>query len=126
MTPLQLAIVRLPTHDQVRPAAFVFPDDQGVTWLEPGYLDPFPSSRPGDHRLDGELVANPPGFDLVVADQVVAEFRPLGTPGADDSEGTCTAALLDFTDALVVTGRTLEQERALVAAALSAQAQALE
>jgi hypothetical protein len=102
VTPTALAIVTIPGLAQIRPAAFVFVAGDAVTWVEPSYLDPEPGPRPALHTIDADLVT----------------IVPLGTPGADDPDGSCTAALLDFTDRLVELGRTIEDERAAVLASL--------
>jgi hypothetical protein len=100
VTPTALAIVTIPGLAQIRPAAFVFVAGDAVTWVEPSYLDPEPGPRPALHTIAADLVT----------------IAPLGE--ADDPDGSCAAALLDFTDRLVEVGRTLEEERAAVLAAL--------
>ena len=114
MKPDRLAIVRIPELAQVRPAAFLFPDDTGVTWVEPSYRDPVPATMPAVHRLDGQLSAQGDGFDVLDGDQVLATVRPVET-AEDDEDGSCARALADFTDQLVAAGVTVEEERGNVA-----------
>lgn len=114
MTPDQLAIIRVPSIDQVRPAAFVFTDPDGMTWVEPSYRDPVPATMAAVHRLVGQTVAQGDGFDLVIGDTLVATVRPVAT-AQDDADGSCARALADFGDLLVADGVTLDAERARVA-----------
>lgn len=119
--PDRLAIVRLPllAPPQVRPAAFVFADDQGVTWVEPSYRDPEPGTAPAVHRVDGRLRARGLGVDVLAEGAVVAQVDPVGA--VDDPEGSCARALADFSDLLVEAGIDLDTERAAVAAQLQGQ-----
>lgn len=117
MKPDRLAIVRVPEADQVRPAAFVFPDAAGVTWVEPSYRDPVPATAPAVHRVEGQAVARADGFDVVAGEQVRATVRPVET-AEDDPDGSCARALADFADLLVADGVSLEEERRRVAAEL--------
>lgn len=119
MTPDRLAIVRLPALAQTRPAAFVFADARGLTWVEPSYRDPEPNTAPAVHRVDGTLRARGLGADVVQGDQVLAQVDPVGA--VDDPEGSCARALADFTDALLDAGTDLDTERAAVAVQLDQQ-----
>lgn len=119
MTPDRLAIVQLTDPPQLRPAAFVFADATGVTWVEPSYRDPQPNTAPAVHRVDGEQRTRGEGVDVLAGDQVVAHIAPLGT--LDDPDGSCARALADFTDLLLEAGTDLDAERAVVAAQLQAQ-----
>lgn len=119
MKPEALAIVRIPALDQVRPAALVFADDQGVTWVEPGYADPDPPARNPVHRIEGTVVERGAGLAIEGDGRELATVVPMGTPGADDPEGSCSAALLAYTDTLAARGLSLEGERAAVAEELA-------
>ena len=114
MNPERLAIVHLPSYGQFRPAAFIVPEAHGIAWVEPSYLDPNPTTQPAVHHVQGDVVAHAPGFDVMDGDTLVAEVRPVGTPGADDDDGSCARALADYADHLVIAGRTPDQEWAIV------------
>lgn len=121
MKPEQLAIVRIPAVDQVRPAAFVFVDPAGVTWVEPSYLDPAASTAPAVRRILGAAREEGEGFDMVVDGMVLATFRPMTDRAQDDSDGSCGRALAQFTDQLVAVGVSIEDERAAIEANLADQ-----
>lgn len=106
------AIVRIPSQRQVRPAAFVFATDDGFAWVEPSYHDPVANTAPAFHRLQGTIEQDGDSFALVGADgRKLATVRPMYAPGADDPEGSCTAALLAFSDELVAAGVSQAEER---------------
>lgn len=119
MKTLQLQIVQLTRPPGRRPAAFVFLDPDGATWIEPSYRDPYPNTMPAAHRVAGS-VAQADGVVTVTDDAGVrATFSPWTTPGADDPGGTCKRALADFTDLLVLDGVTLDEEQAAIAPAVT-------
>jgi hypothetical protein len=39
-----------------RPAAFVYVDDTGLSWVEPSYADPMGAASPAAHRRAGDAV----------------------------------------------------------------------
>ena len=121
MKPEQLAIVRIPAVDQVRPAAFVFVDDAGVTWVEPSYLDPAGSTAPAVRRILGVAREAGDGFDVLTDGMVLATVRPMTDRDQDDADGSCGRALAQFTDQLVASGVSIEDERAAIEANLAAQ-----
>lgn len=48
----------------VRPAAFVFVDPGGLSWVEPSYADPFGAASSSFHRRDGRVVLVGDGIEL--------------------------------------------------------------
>lgn len=119
MTPESLAIVRIASQDQVRPAAFVFPRVGGFAWVEPSYRAPEPVTQPAVHILLGEVHDQDDGFDVLRGGSVVATVRPWST-AQDDADGSCGRALADFTDLLVADGVSLQSERVVVETLLAA------
>lgn len=117
---LQTYAIVIPTGNGPRPAALVYPTPDGAAWVEPAYLFPEPSPMPAFHRVYGEVEDQGEGFTVTGTDGQVTRFLP-ATRAHDDDDGSCMAALADWSDELVAQGRTEEEEHAGVAAELDAE-----
>lgn len=110
-------IVRIPALDQVRPAAHVFRTPAGITWVEPGYLDPYGATARAVHGADGEVDDQASQVTVTLADGSQVLVLP-ATPENDDGEGSCMAALADYGDLVVELDWSQAEERARVQAQL--------
>lgn len=91
----------------IRPAAFVFPGDRGVAWVEPSYADPNGSASSALHRRDGVVGVDGVGLRVSAGDEVIV-ILPY-TKGQDaDMDG---GALEWFAGHLRDTGTDWDQER---------------
>ena len=99
----------------IRPAAFIYPGEGVLTWVEPSYADP--SGSPGNalHTREGELVPAPGGGIEVIE---ASRERLVVLPYGDDAD-LVGQALEWFADYLKGSGRTFEKERAEVRALIT-------
>lgn len=94
----------------VRPAAFVYPGKGALSWVEPGYADPFGSPGNALHTREGNLVsALGGGIEVINANGE----RVVVLPYEDDSP-VVDQALEWFADYLKGSGRSFEEEREAV------------
>ena len=99
----------------VRPAAFVYPGEGALSWVEPAYADPFGSSGNALHTREGELISAPGGGIKVVQDSgehIVV--RPY-----EDDASLVGDALDWFARYLRSSGKTFEEEREAVRAMIT-------
>jgi len=116
MKPDSFAIINLSTVDGfvARPAAFVFKTAEGIARVEPGYNDPYGSTRPADHYLTGSVIQLPGDLGLSVErhGKVIATVISWTSERArEDAESSCGRALCDFGDYLIEQSVTLDEER---------------
>ena len=94
----------------VRPAAFVYPGDGSLTWVEPSYLDPYGASSPALHTRTGKLEKAPgDGFALILKDGTKIVALPVNDGG--DLVGN---ALLWFSNHLAENKINFLEERARI------------
>lgn len=107
-----LVFVYIPGSSEalVRPAAFVFPGDGQLTWVEPAYADPSGSPGQSLHTRTGQLQPAPGGGIEVLED---SGGRIVVLPYGDDAD-LVGDSLEWFADYLAGSGRTFEEERAAV------------
>lgn len=93
--------------DMIRPAAFVFVDDAGLSWVEPSYTDPEGAASPALHRRDGVVEVVADWLEVRSGDQLVTVQAFVPDIHAGDDGG----ALAWFAEHLASTGQAWESER---------------
>jgi hypothetical protein len=89
----------------VRPVAFVFADESGVRWVEPGYADPVGTPSPAVHQCEGRWLTR----NMAQGSDRSVELSPCD-PG-DPVHAPVGAALEGYSRWLAGQGKTWEGER---------------
>lgn len=94
----------------VRPAAFVYPRGGILSWVEPGYADPFGTPGNSLHTREGQLMtASGGGIEVIEASGGRVIVRPYG-----EDTNKLVEALEWFANYIKGKGRTYEEEREAV------------